>query len=488
MTRLVAGVDSSTQSCTIELRSLESGSLVGRGRAPHPPTHPPVSEQDPHDWWLAFESAWIAAVSDARADAASIEAVAVAAQCHGLVVLDSDGSVIRPAKLWNDTTSAPQAAVLVEALGVENWTNRCGLRPTAALTISKLAWLAATEPDAFERIDAVLLPHDYLTHRLTGRYTTDRSDASGTGYFGLSGEWQFDLLDSLVSNAIDWQLVLPVVLGPDGDAGLVDPVVADQLGLGHDTIVAPGGGDQHLGAVGLGVRPGDIAVSLGTSGVVMSSSEQPVIDHEGWIDCVADATGGFLPLICTLNAAKVVDTMAQLLGVSLDELGRLAMSADPHTARPVLVPHFDGERTPPLPQARGRLDGLTNDTTREMLALSGFEGVVWGLGLGYERIAAHGLDAGRPVVVAGGGAASPAFRQVLADMFGREVVTRDAPDATARGAAIQAAAVVVGSSIADMRDSWAPPVTTTTHPRPGSAAGVPDRFHALVDQAGYERN
>lgn len=481
---LVAGVDSSTQSCTVELRDASRGTLVGCGRAPHPATNPPRSEQHPHDWWAALQAALAEACADGGVGAESIGAIAVAAQCHGLVILDNAGDVIRPAKLWNDTTSAPQAAALVEAIGTEAWVTTIGLLPTTAFTITKLAWLAAHEPESLAQIATVLVPHDYLTFRLTGRKVTDRSDASGTGYFALTGSWQIDLLDSFVSAETDWAAALPHVLGPDQAAGLVQAGVTDLLGLRKDVVVGAGGGDQHLSAVGLGLTEGDVAFSLGTSGVVMSPSSQPVIDLGGWIDCVADATGGFLPLVCTMNATKVTDTMARLLAVDVDELGRLALAADPLGAHPTLVAYLDGERSPPRPTAQGLLAGLTNDTTRETLALAAFNGVLHGLGLGFEQLRVNGLDHGKEIVVTGGGAASPAYRQVLADLVGRPTVTRDAPDATARGAAVQAAAVLAGATVTEIRDAWSPPTTTVTDPRPGTYPGVPERYRDLASREG----
>ncbi len=191
---IVAGVDSSTQSCTIELRDAHTGELLSRGRRPHPPTYPPVSEQRVEDWWQAFAGALHDAAAAAGVEVKAIDAIAVGAQCHGLVAMDAQGNVLRPVKLWNDTTSAPQAAAMVEKLGAEQWVRTVGSVPTAAFTITKLAWVAEHEPDILRQIRAVCVPHDWLTYKLSGRHVTDRSDASGTGYFNVQSQWLPELL------------------------------------------------------------------------------------------------------------------------------------------------------------------------------------------------------------------------------------------------------------------------------------------------------
>ncbi|MFI0424720.1 xylulokinase [Spongiactinospora sp. 9N601] len=477
---LVAGIDSSTQSCTVELRDADSGALLGSGRAPHPVTHPPVSEQDPAAWWAALRIALAGACAAAGVRPAEIGALSVGAQCHGLVALDTAGAVIRPAKLWNATTSARQAAALRPRV---NWPDAIGLTPTAALTITKLAWLAEHEPENLTRIATVLLPHDWLTYRLTGERVTDRSDASGTGYYAaFEGRWRTDLLAEFVSADVDWAAALPRVLGPAEPAGTVSADAARELGLRPDTPVGPGGGDQHLGAVGLGLAEGDVAYSLGTSGVVLSVSTRPVRDPTGWVDGVADATGGYLPLVCTLNATKVTDTFAALLGTDVTGLGELALAADPTdlSTRPALAAYLDGERSPALPGAQGVLAGLTTGTTREGLALSAFEGVIFGLVRGHRAIEAAGVATDGEVVAAGGGARSPAYRQVLADALDRPVITRDAPEATARGACAQAAAVLRGVDVPVVRDAWCPPAATATGPRPGGGPAALERYLALA--------
>ena len=467
---LVAGVDSSTQSTKVVLHDEDDLTIAGRGSAPHPPTYPPVSEQDPEAWWSALGLALSAALADAGATPADVRAISVAAQCHGLVALDADGAVVRAAKLWNDTTSAPQMGRLLELMPAREWARRTGSVPTAAFTISKLAWLREHEPEAFARTARVLLPHDWLTFRLTGQAVTDRSEASGTGYFdAATGRYDHDLLD-LVDADVDWAPMLPTVLGPSTSAGTVSAAASAALGLRRDTVVGPGAGDQHASALGLGTRPADVVYVLGTSGVVFTTSATATHDVTGTVDGVADATGGYLPLVSTLNAAKVTDTFARLLGVDHDELALLALAAEP-TGAPVLAAFLDGERKPDLPSATGTLAGLTNSTTREQVARAAVDGVLFGLLRGAGALAAAGADTSGRVIVTGGGARSAAYRQLLADATGALVHVSTSVEAVADGAALQAAACLLGEDVRVVRDARAAELVPDTEPRPGGAAG-----------------
>lgn len=478
---VVAGVDTSTQSCTVELRDSSDGTLLGSGRTPHPPTWPPVSEQDPAAWWEALQVALGLALADARLQSTTIDAISVAGQCHGLIMLDSRGNVLRPAKLWNDTSSSPQASRLVAELGLAGWANSVGSVPTAAFTITKLAWVAENEPQYLPQIAHILLPHDYLSYRLTGRAITDRSEASGTGYYSAhEGRWLTEHLDQFVSSSVDWSPLLPKVLGPSDPAGLVTAEAAEALGLRRDVIVGPGGGDQHVGALGIGLAPREVLYSLGTSGVVMTTSPTPVHDVTGWVDGVADAAGGWLPLVCTLNATKVTNLFANLLGVDLAELTRLALASERRPDRMVLAAFLDGERSPDRPGSRGLLGGIRADATREEFAFAAFEGVLLGLVRGHEAIRSCGVAADGAVIATGGGARSEAYLQILADLLGTPVETRDAPEAVARGAAVQAAAVLQGLDVRGVRDSWRPPTSTVVEPR-AVAPRVDDFYAKLAD-------
>jgi xylulokinase len=441
---LVAGVDSSTQSTKVEIRDLDSGEIVATGSAPHPPVTPPRSEQDPDSWWDAFQVAWNDAIAQLPSGDRSVAALSVGGQQHGMVALDADDRPVHPAKLWNDTESAPDAGWLLEQLphGSQGWVDAVGSVPLAAFTITKLSWLHRTHPEAWRRMARVLLPHDSLTHRLTGRYTTDRGDASGTGYWSPNeGDYCWDLL-GIVDAERDWTTVVPEVLGP-----------CDAAGEWNGTVVGPGTGDNMAAALGLGLLPGDAAVSIGTSGTAFTVAERPTADPTGAVAGFADATGRFLPLVCTSNAAKVIDAVARLLDVDHDEFDRLALAAG--VGGPVLLPYFDGERTPNRPDATGILAGIRSDITREQLARAAVDGVACGLIDAVDELRAHAPVSGR-VVLTGGGARSRALRAVLAGLLGEgTAVTVAAVDqAVATGAAVQAAATLTGVDHGVVQARW----------------------------------
>ncbi len=463
---LVAGVDSSTQSTKVELRELDSGQLVDRTSAPHTHTcwEPPVSEQDPATWWEAL-SACFAQFTDA--DRSTVVAVSVAGQQHGLVLVGNDGAVLRPAKLWNDTTAAPQARDLVARHSAEQWAERCGSVPLASFTIAKLAWVLESEPGLADRIARIMLPHDWLTWRLAGAHVTDRGDASGTGWFDPArNELAPDLLGLVVDDPDDWLPRLPKVLGPDEAAEQITPEAASAMGLGDSVLVGPGTGDNMGAALGLGLQPGDTVVSLGTSGTAYSVSTTPTHDPTGAVAGFADATGGFLPLVCTLNATRVTDTVAQWLGVDAAGLAELALAASSANA-PVLVPYFDGERTPDLPDAAGVLAGLRNDTTREELALAAHDGVLCGLFDGLDALRAAGVETSGRLHLIGGGARSAAYRERAAVLHGEAIVAPDDDETVALGAAVQAAAVATGRHPADVAAQWPLGQGTLVDPPPG---------------------
>lgn len=476
---VVAGVDSSTQSCTVELRDADSGQLLGTGRAAHPATTPPVSEQHTSQWWQAFSAALAAACQAADVSAGDIATISVGAQCHGLVALDENDEEIRPVKLWNDTTAAPDVERLLAGHDQKWWVSQVLVPLNPAFTVAKLAWLARNEPDNLSRIRRLMVPHDWLTFALSGQHVTDRSDASGTGFYSADqGRFRGDLLAEVVSDRLDWDALMPRVLGPEQVAGEVLPAVAAELGLRPGTLVGPGGGDQHLAAVGMGLRAGEVAFSLGTSGVVFTPAELP--DHRNWaVDYVCDATGSYLPLVCTLNCTKVTDQFAYLLGTDLTGLEQLALSA-PTDDEPVLLAYLDGERSPMRPGGAGVLAGLHSDTSRESLARAAYDGVVQGMVRGMNDLEQlTGGSITQRVLAVGGGARSLAYRQFIADRCARPVVTVDAPEATARGACVQAAAVLRGTTVAALRDEWTPATVSTVEPRTSDALGVGERYQEL---------
>jgi xylulokinase len=473
---LVVGVDSSTSACKVEVRDLDTGEVVSSGRGPHPPTTPPRSEQQPSAWLDAFGRACSeagVAASGSRAPAA----ISVAAQQHGLVVSDALGTVLRPAKLWNDTESASDAAALVDELdgGAAAWAGACGSVPVASFTITKLRWLQRCEPEVFARVASVLLPHDWLTAQLTSRRTTDRGDASGTGWWSPAEERYRDDLLALIDDSIAWDTVLPEVLGPHDSPG--------RWGS-SDVVVGPGTGDNMAAALGLGLRPGDVALSLGTSGTVFCVSEQPTADATGTVAGFADATGRYLPLACTLNATKVTDAIARLLGVEPAALDALALAAPTGASGLVLVPHLDGERTPNRPDATGALTGIRSDVSREQLARAAIEGVVCNLLAGADELARWVPDFGTGrVFLIGGGARSRAYQQIVADLMGRPIVVPHDEELVACGAAAQAAVALGDQTFDDVAAAWQLGRGTTVDPDPSGDATEVRAAYATASQS-----
>jgi xylulokinase len=421
---LVAGVDSSTQSCKVVVCNAESGTVVREDKAPHPDT----TEVDPERWW----EAWCAA-SAGLLD--GVDALAVGGQQHGMVTLDAAGDVVRPALLWNDTRSARAAEDLVAEKGAETWAAAVGLVPVASFTVTKLRWLAQHEPDHAQRVETVLLPHDWLTWRILDRPSepaTDRGDASGTGYWSpQTGEYRLDLLES----AFGRQLRVPRVLAPNEPAG----VTTDGI------VVAAGTGDNMGAALGLGQALGDVSVSIGTSGVVCAVHSHPTADPSGNVAGFCDATGRFLPLVCTLNGARVLSSVAQLLGCDLRALDDLALSAPPGADGLTLLPYLDGERTPNLPTAAGTLCGLrrTNSVPAD-LARAAVEGLLCGLADGIDALRSIGVEP-EHILLVGGGSQSMAIQALAPDVFGLHVVRPEPAEYVARGAARQAAWALSGT-------------------------------------------
>jgi xylulokinase len=458
---VVAGVDSSTQSTKVELRDLDTGRLVGMGRVSHTPVSPPMSEQDPQEWWSAFKEAFARALSDSSSRigrsvaVCEIDAISVAGQQHGLVVLDELGNTLRPAKLWNDTESAPDAAHLRGLLseGDYGWAQACGSVPVAALTIAKLAWLRRVEPSLFTRTARVLLPHDWLTYKLTGRFCTDRGDASGTGYWSpVEEKWRFDLL-ALVDSVVDWGARVPEVLGPMEPAG-------DWEGI----TVGPGTGDNMASALGAGLAPGDTAISLGTSGTAFTISDVPVCDPSGYVSGFADASGRFLPLVCTLNATRVTDAVGTLLGLDRDMMSDMAMSESLGAGGVVVVPYFDGERTPNRPYARGGISGLSTSVSVSRLARASYEGVVCSILDARDHLPVHGGS----LVLVGGGSRSSAYQHIVADLADEEVTVSREAETVAAGACVQAASVVTRAHVSQVIEAWGLDQGTCVVPRGAS--------------------
>lgn len=441
---LVAGVDSSTQGSKVVIVEASSGKIVRSGYA----AHPPGTEVPPEKWWAALQ----AAIADAGG-LDDVEAISVAAQQHGLVALDRDGRPVRNALMWNDTRSAQAAKDLcAEFGGPAACAERFGLVPVASFTACKLRWMRDHEPRNARRVAAVALPHDYLTWRLLGygpedesqrgvcfeALVTDRSDASGTLYYSATrNKYDFEAFEiafgrpAVVAGSPIPGVVIPRVLEPNEKAGV----------MLTGTVVGPGAGDNAAAALVL-AREGDVIVSIGTSGAVFAPVREQSCDPSGTVCGFADASGGQLPLACTLNGAPVLDAAARLLNVNHEELADLALISPPGASGLVLIPYFAGERTPNLPDAKAALQNVTfANFTRPNLARAFVEGLLCGLVAGIEAVQAVSYTAKR-IVLIGGGATSRAVQRCAPQVFGLPVTVPTKAEYVALGAAFQAAWVL----------------------------------------------
>ncbi|MCG6493502.1 FGGY family carbohydrate kinase [Kitasatospora sp. A2-31] len=431
---IVAGIDSSTDRTRIVACDTETGAVLRSGKAPHPAPERAETRAGEADPQL-----WLHSLGDAAAGGLleGVRAIGVSAQQHGMIGLDAGGVLVRPAILWNDPRSSGAAAALVDALGgPAAWTAAIGAVPGPTYTIAKLRWLAEFEPANARRIAEVLLPHDWLVWQLLGhpkRRTTDRGDASGTGYWSpITGEYRQDLIELALGHG----LKLPDVLGPAEPAGQTP----------EGLLISAGTGDNMAAALGLGLGPGDAAVSLGSSGTIFAVHGEAVVDATGLVSSFADATGRHLPMVATLNAAQVLRSTAALLGQDLEGLSNLALQSSPGAYGLVLLPYLDGERTPALPHAAGTLTGMRAESMApQHVARAAVEGMLCNLADALDVLRARGVPVNR-VFLLGTAGRLPAVRQIAPLVFGVPVVVPPPGAHAARGAARQAAWALAGTA------------------------------------------
>ncbi|MBC7633244.1 xylulokinase [Aeromicrobium sp.] len=420
---LVLGVDSSTQPTKALLIDASTGSVVAQQSAPHPAG----TAVDPRAWLDAFDIA-TSGLSE-RAGAVSI-----GGQQHGMVALDSHDSPVHDAILWNDTRSSREALTLIDELGgPQACADAVGSVLVASFTSTKLRWLRDHEPDAAKRTTRVLLPHDYVSGHIThGEWFTDRGDASGTGYFSTRNDaWRPDLAESAIGHAVDLPRICPSAT----------PAATTASGL----VVGAGTGDNMAAALALDLQPGDVVVSIGTSGVASAISASPVSDPTGSVTGFVDATTNFLPLVATINAARILELQARLLGVDHDEMARLALAAPPGSHGLTLLPYYDGERTPNRPAATGTWAGLTTATTREDLARAAIEALLCSLADAVDNLTAATGTPPRRLLLVGGAARNAAVQAIAPAVLGMPVTVPAPGEYVALGAARQAAWALSGS-------------------------------------------
>ena len=470
---LVAGVDTSTQSCKIVVCDAETGAEIRHGRA----DHPEGTEVHPDFWWAAFQQA-----TQMAGGVDDVEAISVGGQQHGLVALDEDGEVVRPALLWNDTRSADAARDLILERGGDRdegarfWANTCGSVLVASFTITKLRWMRDLEPDNAARVAAVCLPHDWLSWRLAGHgprslggdgdlsaLFTDRSDASGTGYWS---PFTNEYVAELVVDVLGHDVVLPRVVAPN-QAGARTPSGA---------LIGPGAGDNAAAGFGMGLGQGDVSISLGTSGVVSAISPVPLADPSGQVAGFADASGAYLPLVCTLNASRIIDAATRLFDEPYSVIDSLPLTAPAGAEGITLVPYFEGERTPNKPHATASIHGLTlRNCTKANMVRAFVEALLCCQADGLDAMVALGFEPER-VFLIGGGAKSPAVRAIAPSVFGRDVIVPAPAEWVAIGAARQAAWVLSGTATPP---AW--PLSKSTNYTGNVEPVIRDQYAAVRD-------
>ena len=460
--QLIAGVDSSTQSVKIVIRTADTGQLVREGRAPHPDG----TEVDPQHWKSALD---IAIAQAGGLD--DVAAISVGGQQHGMVALDESGEVIRPALLWNDTRSASQAESLnAEMGGNQSIAGAVGSVLVASFTASKVRWMAEHEKENADRVHSIALPHDWLSWQLQGgknfsKLFTDRSDASGTGYFDpKSSTYRRDILSKALLS--DRDIHLPTVIAPSTFGGTTSAGIP----------IAAGAGDNAAAALGVQAEPGDVVISLGTSGTAFAVSATSTHDSSGSVAGFADASGRFLPLVCTLNAARIFDAATTILGKTHDEVGALALSSTPGAHGLTLLPYFEGERTPNRPTATGVFSGMNIANSNPAdIARAMIEGMLSGLADAVTALEDLGVEIKR-VLIIGGAAKNPAVGQIASALFGRPVLIPPAGEYVADGAAKQAAWALLGGSTPPLWD-----LGKATHIEAAATPAVLEKYRTLRD-------
>jgi xylulokinase len=460
--QLIAGVDSSTQSVKIVIRAADTGELVREGRAPHPDG----TEVDPIHWKNALDNAITQA-----GGLADVAAISVGGQQHGMVALDGSGDVIRPALLWNDTRSASQAETLNSEMGGNQaMADAVGSVLVASFTASKVRWMAENEKKNADRVHSIALPHDWLSWQLQGgkdfsKLFTDRSDASGTGYFdSQNSTYRRDILaKALLSNR---DIHLPTIIAPSTFGGTTSAGIP----------IAAGAGDNAAAALGVQAEPGDVVISLGTSGTAFAVSTTSTHDSSGAVAGFADASGRFLPLVCTLNAARIFDAATTILGKTHDEVGALALSSVPGAHGLTLLPYFEGERTPNRPSATGVFSGMNIANSNPAdIARAMIEGMLSGLADAVAALEDLGVDITR-VLIIGGAAKNPAVGQIASALFGRPVLIPPAGEYVADGAAKQAAWALLGGATPPVWD-----LGKATHIEAAVTPAVLEKYRTLRD-------
>jgi len=441
MRELFIGIDSGTQSTKSLVVDGKNGKVLGSAQRAYgliPGLPAGAKEQHPETWRKATAATIKASLKAAKASSVEVKGIGVSGQQHGFVPMDKNGDIIRPAKLWCDTTTTAQCEQITSKLGgLKRTISRIGNAILPGFTASKVAWLKKHEPKNFKRLATVLLPHDYLNWWLTGNAVMECGDASGTALFDVKNRrWSSSVIKSIDAGLAD---KLPPIIPSDQPAGPLSAATAKSLGLSANVLVSAGGGDNMMGAIGTGnTRSGIVTASFGTSGTIYACAAKPVIDPLGEIAAFCDSTNRWLPLLCTMNVTVATEMVRKHYGFSHQQYEKAASKVSPGSEGLLLLPYLEGERTPNVPNGTGVWFGANTRTHREgHFARAALEGVTLGMNYGLRRLAQLGVKA-RQIRATGGGANSKIWRQIMADVFDAEVVTLAVSEGAAFGAALQA--------------------------------------------------
>ena len=482
------GVDSGTQGTKVLIVDFD-GKILSSGRASHrfvEGLKPGESEQDPLIWIEALEKALGQALKNAHINPQDIVSLGVSGQQHGFIPLDGEGHPIRPAKLWNDTSTTQEAKIIIDSLGgKESYIQKLGINLAVGYTASKILWLKRHEPDNYKKLSSVLLPHNYINYVLTGRAHMEFGDASGTGLMDIKEcQWNMEAIDVI---GHELKAKLPDLSHPSEPVGYLREEIAEQFGM-TKVLVGSGGGDNMMGAVGTGnVKSGICTLSLGTSGTISSYFAEPCVDPQGEIASMCDSTGGWLPLLCTMNVTNTTEYLKTLLKLSNEDLEVLGSKAPAGAERLMFLPFIDGERVPVLPHANGVFFGLTRiNFNASHMVRSMMEGTILNVGYGFARMKSLGLIPSE-IRATGGGSKSKLWLQIVADILQSPVRTLEEEEAAAFGAAIQSIWNYFWNQgnkvkIEDLAEKMVKLEETVVEPRPEIFAlyeELQDRFNSL---------
>jgi xylulokinase len=438
---LCIGIDSGTQSTKSIVLDSESGAILASAQRTYgmieglPPGH---LEQDPRLWVNAVDDTVRECLAQLGSRKNDVEAIGVSGQQHGLVVLNRENDVVRPAKLWCDTSTLEQCdQFAAEFGGARGLIKLAGNNIAPGYTAPKILWLKQNEPANYAAANCFLLPHDYLNFWLTGEKRMEYGDASGTGLMDIrTRKWCKPLCDFIDAELTEF---MPAPESSQAFVGLLRDILRERWGLKKAPVVSAGGGDNMMGAIGTGnIAPGVLTASLGTSGTLYSHSDKPVIDPEGEVAAFCDSTDAWLPLVCTMNVTVATEQVRAMFGWDHKQLEEKFAAVPPGADGLLFLPYLNGERTPNLPQGVGVLHGLnTRNMMPAHLARAAAEGVTMGLAYGLARFCALGLEP-EEIRLTGGGSKSPAWRQMCADIFDVPTVCPTSSEGAALGAAIQA--------------------------------------------------